>query len=824
VTPVINPPLKHTPSTAGLLRAKSDLFLTTEASDFWRSTDGLIPDQPDTNAFGYCVPFAWTPLQDLTPPTSWTAATSFPASVSAGLTQVLYLQEAGNTATIAATDINQGQMGDCYLLSSIGEIALFHPTWITSMIQANTDGTETVTLYRAANGSLPGFGTTSFKSAAISVTNSFPTNSVNSGANQDVFNGQREIWVQVLEKAVANLYGSYTAIANGGCPVIAMEELTGCSATYVMAPSLSLQQLQTAIAANNLITFDTLGSGQSAYGQSAYGLYGSHAYMFQSLSTVGGTVMVNLLNPWGFSNPQPIPFSKISSVFAEIDFGHISSQPPVETAPTVANQTANQTWTAGSTLLFALPANTFSAIPGQSLTYAATLPAGLTINPLNDTISGIVPFGLGANTIRITAIQTNGLSVSETFTATIVASAPTLTNRTTAQAWTANQKAAFTLPANTFTDPQHETLTYTVAGLPTGLTFNSATMAITGTTATTLSTSTITVTARDQSGLSASETFQATITAAAPIVSHTPNQSWTANKMVSLSVASAFSDPQGEKLTYTATLSNGKALPTGLTFTAATATFSGIAPTTLGGLGITVTATNQSGLSSSETFQAVIAAAAPTVGDHPVAALWTAGKVVSFTPGSSAFTDPQGEKLTYTATQSDGSALPSWLKFNPGTDAFSGTAPITPQTLGLTVTATNASGLAASEAFSATIQAVAPSVAHQTANQLWAGSSSMNFLLPSNTFSDPQGAALAYAAYQTSGADVTAWLRFLPGSAHFVGTVPTALTGTIGIKVVATNAYGLSASESFGLTLAPSGSHLFAAAATNATELLAFHA
>ena len=72
------------------------------------------------------------------------------------------------------------------------------------------------------------------------MTNSFPSNSVNNGATQDVLNGQKEIWVQVLEKAVATLNGGYNDIANGGIPSIAMEELTGCSAYSTSPGAVSL--------------------------------------------------------------------------------------------------------------------------------------------------------------------------------------------------------------------------------------------------------------------------------------------------------------------------------------------------------------------------------------------------------------------------------------------------------------------------------------------------------------------------------------------------------------------------------------------------------
>ena len=70
-------------------------------------------------------------------------------------------------------------------------------------------------------------------------------------------NGQKEIWVQVLEKAVATLGGGYNYIANGGNPMIAMEELTGQSTTSMSPASLTLQQLQGYMTAGDLIVMDT---------------------------------------------------------------------------------------------------------------------------------------------------------------------------------------------------------------------------------------------------------------------------------------------------------------------------------------------------------------------------------------------------------------------------------------------------------------------------------------------------------------------------------------------------------------------------------------
>ena len=196
---------------------------------------------------------------DIPVPQAGAEPSATPAAVGASvpLAQSLYLTEPGDTAAISVNDLHQGQIGDCFLISSIGELALDHPAAIQNMIHSNSNGTETVTLYEASNGQLPSWYTLSFKAVSVTVTNSFPNYSVNNGSTQDVVGGQKEIWAQVLEKAVATLDGGYGNISNGGSPVIAMEELTGHAATWMSPSSLTLTTLQNDIKAGDLITFDT---------------------------------------------------------------------------------------------------------------------------------------------------------------------------------------------------------------------------------------------------------------------------------------------------------------------------------------------------------------------------------------------------------------------------------------------------------------------------------------------------------------------------------------------------------------------------------------
>jgi hypothetical protein len=236
---------------------------------------------------------------------------------SATLLDTPYLQEPGDAAAISVNDINQGQIGDCFLLASIGELALFHPSAITSMIHAND--TETVTLYTASNGQLPSVNTSTFAPVNVNVTNSFPDDSVNNGVNQDVVGDQKEIWPQVLEKAVATLDGGYSAITDGGSPVVAMEELTGQSATYMSPAAMTLGALNSFVSAGDLITMDTPSTSGLPFN-----LVSDHAYMLENVTMQGGAAVLQLGNPWGFDQPTAIPLSQLSRGVAEVDIGHVA--------------------------------------------------------------------------------------------------------------------------------------------------------------------------------------------------------------------------------------------------------------------------------------------------------------------------------------------------------------------------------------------------------------------------------------------------------------------------------------------------------------------
>ena len=190
---------------------------------------------------------------------------------------------------------------------------------------------------------------------------------------------------------------------------------------------------------------------------------------------------------------------------------------------------------------------------------------------------------------------------------------------------------------------------------------------------------------------------------------------------------------------------------------------------------------------------------APLLAVQTASQTWLSGRGFSLTLPASTFQDPQGQALTYTARLASGQALPSWLTYNAATDTFSGVAPDAAQSLSITVTAINSSGLSATDTFAAKVFG-APTVSNPTASQTWLGGKAVAFALPANTFTDPQGQALTIAATLANGKPLPSWLSFNAAIRSFAGTTPTT-PQSLQIRVTATDTSGLSSSESFGVAI-----------------------
>ena len=294
------------------------------------------------------------------------------------------------------------------------------------------------------------------------------------------------------------------------------------------------------------------------------------------------------------------------------------------------------------------------------------------------------------------------------------------------------------------------------------------------------------------------------------LTAQTAAQTWKLGQAVNFPLASnTFADPQGQTLTYSATLSNGAALPSWLSFNATTGTFTGtVANSATGSERQRDRRPTPADLSTSETFSVLTPAPlAPTLTAQTATQTWKLGQAVNFTLASNTFTDPQAKNMTYSATLSNGAALPSWLAFNATTGAFTGTVANTATGLSIKVTATDLGGASSSETFSVLTPAAAPVLTAQTAAQTWNAGQAVSFALASNTFTDPQNEALTFKASQANGKALPAWLTFNGTTDTFSGTAP-ATASAISFKVTATDTSGLSVSETFAVTIAAVASQM----------------
>jgi len=146
-------------------------------------------------------------------------------------------------------------------------------------------------------------------------------------------------------------------------------------------------------------------------------------------------------------------------------------------------------------------------------------------------------------------------------------------------------------------------LSYKATGLPAGLSINSTTGVISGTTKS-AGTSSVTVTGTDSTGPSGSATFTWNVgtTSNTVTVTNPGSQAGTVGTAASLQIA-ATDSASGQTLTYGAT-----GLPAGLSISSTTGLISGT-PTTAATSTVTVTATDTTGASGSATFSWTISAA-----------------------------------------------------------------------------------------------------------------------------------------------------------------------------------------------------------------------
>ena len=554
---------------------------------------------------------------------------------------------------------------------------------------------------------------------------------------------------------------------------------------------------------------------------------------FPDPSTADPAVSVVLVDPGSTSSLSEVgqPYARSYALTGNLF-------PPENNAPTLGQAIGHQSATQGVDFAFQVPADAFVDIDNDKLSYSAKLkdgsdlPSWLTLNSSTGEFSGKPSNADVVDMLSIEVTASDGsASVSQEFSLNVanVNDAPTVANSIPNQSATQGVAFSYTVPGNTFADIDvGDTLTYSAkladgSALPSWLKFDSASGKLSGTPANAdVGALSIQLTATDTSGASSAPSLfalnVANVNDAPTVANSIPNQSATQGVAFSYTVpGNTFADIDvGDTLTYSAKLADGSALPSWLKFDSASGKLSGTpANADVGALGIQLTATDTSGASSAPSLFALNVANvndAPTVANSIPNQSATQGVAFSYTVPGNTFADIDvGDTLTYSAKLADGSALPSWLKFDSASGKLSGTpANADVGALSIQLTATDTSGASSAPSlFALNVANVndAPTVANSIPNQSATQGVAFSYTVPGNTFADIDvGDTLTYSAKLADGSALPSWLKFDSTTRTLSGTPPApAPTGTPGsapqweIQVVATDMSGASASDMFTL-------------------------
>jgi len=216
-------------------------------------------------------------------------------------------------------DINQGYLGDCYLLAALAEVANQNPSIIQSMITNNGNNTYGVRFYVDGNAEY------------VTVNDSLPDGGT-------IFNSATNIWASLVEKAYAQIQASgvitgnnvndgnsFSTIGNGGDPEYTLEEITGASTItdfdagssswneYVYNDALATQSSSAGLTTTSVLStlVGDLGQGYdevlSSYTNATDSngnttLVADHALSIYGYDSTTGDLEIR--NPWGTASGQ----------------------------------------------------------------------------------------------------------------------------------------------------------------------------------------------------------------------------------------------------------------------------------------------------------------------------------------------------------------------------------------------------------------------------------------------------------------------------------------------------------------------------------------
>ncbi len=638
------------------------------------------------------------------------------------------------TQFTVAGDVTVYLAGQNATIAGVGALRLNSDGSYTFTPAANYDGAVPIITYTISDGALPDVGTLSL---SITPVNDAPVNTV--PAAQTV-NEDAALTITGLSVADVdgNLATTKLTVGNGTLNVSLAGGATissGANGSATMTLGGTQAQINAALATLNyqgslnfsgadvlsVVSTDSAGSPLSDTDTVAITVTGANDAPVLDLDTsAGGTGYTTTFTEKG----AEIAIANVTGTsVTDIDNATVASATIVLT-----NAQASDLMTVGA-LPGGITSSIDTSVPGQ---ITVTLTGSASLANYQSAIDAVRFSNNAANlnpsaVDRIVTVTVNdGTANSNTATTTIhfttVNDPPTYV-QIGAQTAKDGDVVALTT-ASSFTDPEGDTLTFSATGLPAGLSIGSTTGEITGTLGAAASQGgtggvySIVVTAFDGKGGSVAETFNYTVTNPAPVVVTTlANQGVNDGATFTLGTSANFHDGvlDTDTLNYSAT-----GLPAGLSINSTTGVISGTIPANASQVGpytVTVTASDGQGGTVASTFSITSSNQAPVLGTPIAAQAASDGGVVTLATAG-AFSDPNGDTLTYSA-----SGLPAGLSINATTGLITGTIDHSASQGGtggvysIVVTASDGKGGTVAETINFTVTNPAPVVVTPIANQ-----------------------------------------------------------------------------------------------------------
>ena len=452
-------------------------------------------------------------------------------------------------------------------------------------------------------------------------------------------------------------------------------------------------------------------------------------------------------------------------------------------APNTVGSVPEGTVEVGETITRGL-ASYFHDPDGDALLYSATAvdPTVAGVSVSGGTLS-VAALAKGATTVTVTATDTEGLTATQWFTVAVPNRAPVAVAMVSADTLSVGEFATLD-PSPYFSDPDADALVYEASSSDPAVARASASAGTISVTAIAKGEATVSITATDTEGLSATQMFTVTVPNRAPFaVGVAPSHTVAVGNTQPLDPSAHFSDPDGDTLAYTATTADTTVI--GIAASGGAVAITAIAK---GEGTVTVTASDMEGLTATQSFSVTVPNRPPSTRDPIQPRTLEVGDSVTLDLAAH-FSDPDGDPLSFSAAASD--AMVAGVAVS---DDLLTVAARAKGTTTVTVTASDGDAASVAQTFTVSVGNRSP-VAVDTLGA-WAltnGDSATLELSP--YFSDPDGDPLTFAV----GVTDTAVVEVSVSGATL--TMVTASAGVATVTVTATDDEGLAATHEFSVTV-----------------------